>query len=316
VYAAREPLRALRPPTVPLAAQEFVRHGHKVGRIAREVAALAPISQTATKVTRVALVGDRKDHARVLCAGADDASVERVQHVVLAILDIDRFHIGSGYEERGVDTRQGILAEHKDGSGLLRHERIVTHAATRRAIAFAWSQQACPADDHRDMTAGGWIRSARRTRGVACLWAGQAAFWVAMGVGVTVAVVTAQDASWQDIVGGVAIGLVAVALGVGMSVYARGCLRAGLRIGPDAVVVANPLSRRVVKLSEIEGFSAGLQSLGYGNPTPGILLDLVDGSHVRVWALAREGLVWNEARNRSHWVPTAERLNALFASLR
>jgi hypothetical protein len=41
------------------------------------------------------------------------------------------------------------------------------------------------------------------------------------------------------------------------------------------------------------------------DPTPAILLDLVDGSPVRVWALAPEGFIWNEARNGASWEETA-----------
>jgi hypothetical protein len=51
------------------------------------------------------------------------------------------------------------------------------------------------------------------------------------------------------------------------------------------------------------------------NPTPAILLDLVDGSRVRVWALAR-GVHWNESRNGASWEETAERLNGVLDAVR
>jgi hypothetical protein len=52
------------------------------------------------------------------------------------------------------------------------------------------------------------------------------------------------------------------------------------------------------------------------NPTPAILLDLVDGSPVRVWALAREGFIRNESRNGASWEESAERLNSLLDAVR
>jgi hypothetical protein len=147
------------------------------------------------------------------------------------------------------------------------------------------------------------------------IWAAIATLWLAIGLAVMVCVTSHHDSA-APLVGGMVMGLAFMAAGVGMSLYARGCLRAGISVAADGVIVANPLSRRAVSLSDIKGFSAGVQSVGYGGPTPGIVLDLVDGSHVRVWALAREGLVWTEARNRARWHDTAESLNNLLASVR
>jgi hypothetical protein len=74
-------------------------------------------------------------------------------------------------------------------------------------------------------------------------------------------------------------------------------------------------SRAQVGLAHAKRFRAGLQPRGM-NPTPAILLDLVDGSPVRVWALAREGFIWNESRNGASWEETAERLNGLLDAVR
>ena len=166
------------------------------------------------------------------------------------------------------------------------------------------------------MDAGTWIRSTRRTRGFAVVWALMGLFWLAGAVvglegALTVAPTTA------DVVGGLAFALLFGGASAGFGLFARGCLRAGVRIEADGVVVRNPIRCTEVPLAAVESFAAELQpAAGPGNPTPGIVLRLVDGSRVRVWALAREGLVWNGERNRDGWSPTAERLNALLQSLR
>ncbi len=167
------------------------------------------------------------------------------------------------------------------------------------------------------MTRGTWIRSTRRTRGFALLWAAQAAFWCALGaVVLTIGLSRPTSSGAGEVAIGLGIGLAALALGLALLRYALGCLRAGLRIDGDHVLIVNPLTRRRVPLAEVRGFRAGAQPAAVGNPTPGVSVELADGSAVRVWALAREGLVWNTERDAERWSATASELDELFAARR
>ncbi len=93
--------------------------------------------------------------------------------------------------------------------------------------------------------------------------------------------------------------------------YAFGCENAGLMVTDGAVVIRNPLRRFEVPISELRRFAAGKQGSQIGNPTPGIVLELRNGSIFAVWTLAREGFVWNSAKHVVTWTPVAGELNAL-----
>ena len=166
------------------------------------------------------------------------------------------------------------------------------------------------------MQRGTWIRSKRRTRGFALLWAAQAAFWCALGAFVLAGGALSAGSSALETAAGIGIGAAVLLVGLALLRYARGCLRAGLRIDAEHVHIANPLTRRTVPLDDVRGFRAGAQPAAAGNPTPGVSVELADGSTVRVWALAREGLVWNTARNAERWTATADALNELVARRR
>ena len=96
--------------------------------------------------------------------------------------------------------------------------------------------------------------------------------------------------------------------------YAVGCARAGLIIGADGVVIRNPLKTRTVALSDATCFTAAQQPAQHGNPTPGVVLEVNSGSVYPVWTFAREGLVWNSAKNTAAWQDVAQSLNELLRS--
>jgi hypothetical protein len=167
------------------------------------------------------------------------------------------------------------------------------------------------------VTTGSWITNTGRSRFWAALWGLQAVWVFALAAVLAVAPVVAPWGDGADVVLGLACALVAVAAGAAVLGYARGCLQAGLRIDADGVHVANPGGRRSVPLAAVRRFTAGRQPSRAGHhPTPGILVELTDGSTISVWALARDGLATNGERKADAWHPTADRLNALLDSLR
>ena len=74
--------------------------------------------------------------------------------------------------------------------------------------------------------------------------------------------------------------------------FARRVGRAGLWMGPAGLVVRGPLRTWEVPGNNAVSFSPGVQpSAGNGTPCP--ILTRSDGSTIGVWALGREGLVFN-----------------------
>jgi hypothetical protein len=149
-----------------------------------------------------------------------------------------------------------------------------------------------------------WLRRPERNASFGTTAAAAALFAGAMTViSVVVAVLDAQPMSlaFLPLYGPAAYALGRVALG---------CFRAGVLIEDDVVVVRNPWRERRFPVAEVARFVAGEQPSGYGNPTPGVVLVLRDGSHVSIWSLAAEGLAWNNDRNAARWRGVADGLTA------
>ena len=86
--------------------------------------------------------------------------------------------------------------------------------------------------------------------------------------------------------------------------------RSGLKIAPDGIRVRGPLRDWQVEPSEAVQFTPGVQG-GAGNGTPCPILERVNGKSVGVWALGKEGLVWNYDDYLEELKPLCERLNGL-----
>lgn len=89
------------------------------------------------------------------------------------------------------------------------------------------------------------------------------------------------------------------------------CWRGGVVVGERETVIVNPLRTYTVMTDDVARFETGGQEYGFGNPTAGIVLVKRDGGRIPVWALAREGLVWNVKRNSARWQDVAAQLNGL-----
>ncbi len=115
----------------------------------------------------------------------------------------------------------------------------------------------------------------------------------------------------RQIGGGLLVLAVFGILSLGAAWYAFGCARAGLLVADGMVVIRKPAKKREIPISDVLRFTAAQQPSGYGNPTPGVMLELHSGRAYPVWTLAREGLVWNSSRNVTGWVAVADSLNEL-----
>ncbi len=112
------------------------------------------------------------------------------------------------------------------------------------------------------------------------------------------------------------LGVLLFAMAVLTARLAYGWARAGLMVGDHEIVVRGPWRERRVARSWAERFDAGLQRTTAGNPTPGIVLRLGDGSAVNVAALATESMVWSSERKVARWTATAAALNELLPKAR
>ena len=155
-----------------------------------------------------------------------------------------------------------------------------------------------------------WIRSPRRNLGFAAGYALAEAFFLLMLAAVASELLADVSALWLCL----AAFLVAMA-----ALTARlmvGWARAGLLLGDHEVVVRGPWATRRISRQWVERFEAGLQHTPVGNPTPGVVLRLGDGSAVNVAALATESMVWSSAAKVGRWEATAIALNELLTKPR
>jgi hypothetical protein len=164
-----------------------------------------------------------------------------------------------------------------------------------------------PADDgfmsEVRVITGEWIQNRSRKRKTAFTWGALATFG-ALGF-------VACLAGAVERPGLLLFAVIFGAYGYGSFRIARGSYRAGLLVGTDEILVRNPFKTVQLPRRAVERFVTGGQTYGFGNPVPGILVQLRDGSSVNVWTLAREGAVWNEKKIARGWDATADRLNAL-----
>ena len=84
--------------------------------------------------------------------------------------------------------------------------------------------------------------------------------------------------------------------------------RSGLWIGTDGIVIRGPLRTRRVPGDSVVSFAPGVEA-GYGNGTPCPVLTRSDGSKIGIWALGREGLVWNFGEHLEEMRPLCDELN-------
>lgn len=153
---------------------------------------------------------------------------------------------------------------------------------------------------------GRWLKNERRNRSFAATWGVMAGCSLIAGV-----VVLTVSAGNGKLGGGLAAFAVFGMMGLATGWYAVGCARAGLLVADDKIVIKNPTAKREVSTSDVRRFTAGEQPGQIANPTPGVMVELDDGRRYRVWTFAREGFVWNTARNVGRWNATADALNDL-----
>jgi hypothetical protein len=156
---------------------------------------------------------------------------------------------------------------------------------------------------------GRWIRNRWRNGAFAFIWG-----LLAVGMAIAGAALLVIGIGSGKIGGGLVVFALFLILALFAARWAYGCANAGLLVTDDTVVIRNPWKKREVSVPEVLRFTAALQPAQYGNPTPGIVLELKAGRACSVWTLANEGFVWNSARNVTEWLATAEALNELVHS--
>jgi hypothetical protein len=155
-----------------------------------------------------------------------------------------------------------------------------------------------------------WIRRPSRNVGFACGYALAGAWLLVM--------LAAALSELANRGGNIWVGLTVVLAGLAALAVRLlvGWARAGLLVTTDEVVVRGPWATRRIALTFADRFEAGLQHTAVGNPTPGVVLRLRDGSAVNVAALATESMVWSCASKVDRWEPVAKRLNDLLTKPR
>ena len=176
--------------------------------------------------------------------------------------------------------------------------------STRRNDIETWPREDLPRDSNNRPWAVDQKSQANRV--LALIWG-----LLAAGTAVAGAVFLAVGIVNHNIGGGLVLLALSLIPALPSGRFAYGCVDAGLLVTENAVVLRNPLKKREVAVPDVARFIAGHQPALYGNPTPGIIMELKDGRSYSVWTLAHEGFVWNSARNVAAWVATAEALNEL-----
>jgi hypothetical protein len=176
-------------------------------------------------------------------------------------------------------------------------------------MALLWNAGQAVGSDSVEVLPRVWIRNRRRTRG----WAAIAVAWSVAFAGV---LFVSGDLNGPTTLGkalglgGFYFGIAAVGL-----VFARRVARAGLWIGPGAIVVRGPLRTQSVALHDVAHFVPGLQGRG-GNGTPCPMLERGDRPGVGVWALGRRNIWFRYQRVCQEIQPLCDELNGLVATLR
>jgi hypothetical protein len=155
-----------------------------------------------------------------------------------------------------------------------------------------------------------WIRRPRRNIGFAVAYALVAALFLVMFAAVAGELSVDGGGTWMWVAAFLcAMSALTIRLMVGWA-------RAGLLVGEHEVVVRGPWATRRIARNWVEHFEAGLQHTPVGNPTPGVVLRLGDGSAVNVAALATESMVWSSGGKVARWEATATALNELLTKAR
>ena len=158
---------------------------------------------------------------------------------------------------------------------------------------------------------GRWIRRPRRNLGFAAVYGLLVTWFLAMLVAVAGELGEDGGEIWLILIALFVAGMAALCfrLMIGWS-------RTGLLLGDHEVVVRGPWATRRIARSWVERVEAGLQRTPLGNPTPGVVLRLGDGSAVNVAALATESWVWSSDGKVARWEATAAALNELLGKPR
>jgi hypothetical protein len=176
-------------------------------------------------------------------------------------------------------------------------------------MALPWNAGQVVGSDPVEVRPRIWIRDIRRTRA----WAAIAVAWSVAFAGL---LFISGDLKGPRTLGetlalvGFYLGIAALGL-----VFAGRVARAGLWIGPDAIVVRGPFTTQSVALDSAARFVPGLQGR-WGNGTPCPMLEQDNRRAVGVWALGRRNIWFRYQRVCQEIQPLCDELNELVGTLR
>jgi hypothetical protein len=182
-------------------------------------------------------------------------------------------------------------------------------AADTVEMPSIWHAGPVGGSDAVDVATSVWMRNGRRTRA----WAAMAVLW-----SVVFACLLFRPSDLHGnvtTVGYLGLGVFYFGIaGLGMALAGR-VAKAGLRIGPDGLVVRGPFRTQSVALHDAVRFVPGLQGRG-GNGTPCPMLERQTRRAVGVWALGRRNIWFRYDRLCQEIQPLCDELNLLLATLR
>lgn len=154
-----------------------------------------------------------------------------------------------------------------------------------------------------------WLRNRRRTRA----WAAISAAWSILFA----CLVFIPGRLPANSPAGETVGLIVFYFGIGAIglALARRVARAGVRIGPDGIVVRGPFRTQSVALGDAGRFVPGLQGRG-GNGVPCPMLGRQGRGAAGVWALGRRNVWFRYARLCEELQPLCDDLNELVDAVR
>jgi hypothetical protein len=152
-----------------------------------------------------------------------------------------------------------------------------------------------------DVKAGDWLRRPERVRGsVAAV-----GVYLLLMLGSAVGLYASDSGSGGDIVVAASFAVAFCLPGV-FAIWRIST--AGLLIDQDLIVIRGLLRTRKIAPAIAVGFEPGV--FGFvGNGNPGPVLRVRGGDQIGIWALAREGLVWNFDRYLQEAAPLCDELN-------
>jgi hypothetical protein len=176
-------------------------------------------------------------------------------------------------------------------------------------MPFAWRVRQVVGPETVGVAEGVWIRNRRRTRS----WAAIAVLWSV--VFASLLFVSGGFHGHRTVGDYLGLGVFYFGIAALGMAFAGRVARAGVRIGPDGILVRGPFRTRSIALDDTADFAPGLQGRG-GNGTPCPMLARRGGQAIGIWALGRRNIWFRYERLCREIQPLCDELNELVEAQR